>query len=91
MSDKIQNLHDLEYYTHAQLVVELITKWIKSHPDNVELKAISKAMTEIMFYVVRLQQDSLKKDMVISDYRYKKNTALLELQELKAKYEILEL
>ncbi len=81
--DKIQNLHDLEYYGNMQLCTGLVQKWIRLKPDNPELKAMGKALTNIAFYVVRIQGDLEKHKEAISGYRYDKNKALLELQEIK--------
>ena len=83
MSDKIQNLHDLEYYSNMQLCTSLIQKWIKLKPDNKELQYLSKALTDTAFYVNRIQGDLQKHKEAISDYREDKNRALLELKELK--------
>tara|TARA_R110000772_G_scaffold17611_2_gene48995 strand:- start:9613 stop:9897 length:285 start_codon:yes stop_codon:yes gene_type:complete len=91
MKDYLQNIHDLEYYNEAQLAAGLITKWVKQSPNNKELKAISKSMSKMMFYVVRLQQDSLGKDQMISDLRFKRNKALLRLQEIKEQNKTTEL
>lgn len=81
--DKIQNLHDLEYYGNIQLCCSLVQKWIKLKPENVELQELGKALTNVAFYVVRIQGDLEKHKEAISGYRYDKNKALLELQELK--------
>ena len=83
MIDKIQNLHDLEYYGNMQLCTSLVQKWIKLKPDNKELQHLSKALTDTAFYVNRIQGDLQKHKEAISDYREDKNKALLELQELK--------
>ena len=83
MIDYLQNIHDLEYYNEAQISVELINKWIKAKPNNKELKVIQKSMTKIMFYVVRLQQDSMAKDFMISDIKFKRNKALLKLKQIE--------
>ena len=87
--NKLQNLHDLEYYTNAQLCIELASKWSKAKPDNKEIKALSKALTEIAFYVVRVQQDLAVREQSASNYNYEKNKVMLELQELQKKYETL--
>ena len=83
--DKIQNLHDLEYYGNIELCCSLAKKWIKLKPDNPELKKLVNALIDISIYVVRVQGDLQKHKTAISDYRYDKNKALLELQELKNK------
>tara|TARA_R100001530_G_C4316279_1_gene154455 strand:+ start:356 stop:619 length:264 start_codon:yes stop_codon:yes gene_type:complete len=81
--DKIQNLHDLEYYGNMQLCTGLVQKWIRLKPDNKELQHLCKALTDVAFYVNRIQGDLKKHQEAISDYRDDKNRALLELQELK--------
>ena len=85
--DKIQNLHDLEYYGNILLCTELVQKWRKLKPDNKELKKISEALIKVSLYVVRLQDDLSKHKEAISDYRYRKNKALLELKDMQKKYE----
>ncbi len=81
--DKIQNLHDLEYYGNMQLCTGLVQKWIRLKPENKELQHLCKALTDVAFYVNRIQGDLQKHQEAISDYREDKNRALLELQELK--------
>jgi hypothetical protein len=83
--DKIQNLHDLEYYSNIQLCCSLAQKWLELKPENTELQGLGKALTNVAFYVVRIQGDLQKHKEAISGYRYDKNKALLELQELKNK------
>ena len=86
--DKIQNLHDLEYYGNILLSTELVKRWIKLKPNNKELKKLGEALIQISLYVVRIQDDLSKHKEAISDYRYDKNKALLELQELKRQSEM---
>jgi len=91
MTDKIQNLKDLEYYSNMLLSTGLIKKWIDMKPDNPELKKLSKVLVANTFYVMNLQEDLAKYKILVSDYRYAMNKAKLELQELKEKkkeYEI---
>lgn len=89
--DQIRNLKDLEYYTNMYLSTGLVKKWRDAKPNNPELKKIAKALIEITFYVMNLQDDLEKNKILVSDYRYAMNKAKLELQELKEnkeKYEI---
>jgi hypothetical protein len=86
--DKIQNLHDLEYYGNILLSPQLVKRWIKLKPNNKELKKLGEALIQISLYVVRIQDDLSKHKEAISDYRYDKNKALLELQELKRQSEM---
>ncbi len=89
--DKIQNLEDLKYYSNMLLTTGLVKKWKELKPDNVELKKISAALVEITLYVIKLQEDLANHKIAMSDYRYKKNKALLELQELKEKNQAYEI
>ena len=75
--DKIQNLHDLEYYNNMQLCCSLAQKWIELKPENKELQKLSKALTDVAFYVVRVQGDLQKHKEAISGYRYDKNKELV--------------
>ncbi|QDP45787.1 MAG: hypothetical protein Tp1102DCM384591_29 [Prokaryotic dsDNA virus sp.] len=85
--DKIQNLHDLEYFTNISLSCELALKWSKARPKNKEVQALSKALTDIAFYVNRIQGDLQKHKVAISDYRLDKNEALLKYNEIKDKFD----
>ena len=84
--DKIQNLKDLEYYGNILLVTELVNKYIKMRPNNKELKKLGDELLKVSLYVVGLQDDLAKHKEAISDYRYRKNKALLELEKIKKKY-----
>jgi len=84
--DKIQNLHDLKYYTNMNLVTELALKWGKLKPDNEEIQALSKAITDIAFYVIRVQEDLAQHKIAISDYREDKNKTILKYRRIKEKF-----
>lgn len=84
---KLENLHDLEYLGNMTLCMELAIKWKKLKPDNLEIKELSRALTEVAFYNNRLKQDLDTYKLIASEYRYEKNKALLELREIKEKYE----
>ena len=55
--DKIENLHDLEYYGNIQVCLELALKWKKLKPDNKEIQELSRALIDISFYVIRIKKD----------------------------------
>lgn len=84
--DAEQNLHNLEYLTNSILVSEILQKWKKQKPDHKELNEVVNAYIQVVFYVTRVTQDNTVKDNLISKYRYERNKALLELEELKKKY-----
>lgn len=85
--DKITNLKDLEYYSDMLLCTGLAKKWRDAKPKNQHLIKLADALVNITFYVINLKQDLETYKIASSDYRYEKNKALLELQELKTKYE----
>jgi hypothetical protein len=84
--DKISIIKDIEYYADMLLASGLVKKWRDKKPHNKELKKLSEAIVNITLYVVSLQHDLEAHKTAVSDYRYDKNKALLELKELKEKY-----
>jgi hypothetical protein len=84
--DAEQNLHNLEYLNNSILVSEILQKWKKQKPDHKELNEVVDAYIQVVFYITRITQDNTVKDSLISKYRYERNKALLELEELKKKY-----
>jgi len=84
--DAEQNLHNLEYLNNSILVSEILQKWKKQKPDHKELNEVVNAYIQVVFYITRITQDNTVKDSLISKYRYERNKALLELEELKKKY-----
>ena len=85
--DKVQNLKDLEYYSNMEYTSSLVRDWVRLKPENEQLKKLSKCLLEISLYVVEIQRDNRFHREAISDYKYSKNKALLELEELRKKYE----
>lgn len=90
MTDKIQNLKDLEYYSSYLSCGELISKWLKAKPDNEELKLLSKGFIEVCFYVNTLQQELRLHKEAISDYRSDKLRAVERARRSEKKLEKLE-
>ena len=81
------NIHNLNYLNESLLVGEILKDWNKTKPRNKELNIIIKAYARMTMYVARLSNDIMAKDMLISKFRFERNKARLELQELKKKYE----
>ena len=84
--DAEQNLHNLEYLNNSILVSEILQKWKKQKPDHKELNEVVNAYIQVVFYVNRVTQDNTVKDSLIAKYRYERNKAILELEELNKKY-----
>ena len=83
MRNKIQNLQDLEYTSNAILLGELINKWVKSKPKNVELLQFQQLFIDNSIYVAGLQNDLVACKMANSDYRERMNEALYDLELYK--------
>ena len=83
MRNKMQNLQDLEYTNNAILLGELINKWVKAKPKNVELLRFQQAFIDNSIYVAGLQNDLTACKMANSDYRERMNEALYDLELYK--------
>jgi len=83
MRNKIQNLQDLEYTSNAILLGELINKWVKAKPKNVELLQFQQLFIDNSIYVAGLQNDLAACKMANSDYRERMNEALYDLELYK--------
>ena len=83
MRNKIQNLQDLEYTSNAILLGELINKWIKAKPKNVELLQFQQLFIDNSIYVAGLQNDLAACKMANSDYRERMNEAIYDLELYK--------
>jgi len=83
MRNKMQNLQDLEYTNNAILLGELINKWVKSKPKNVELLQFQQLFIDNSIYVAGLQNDLAACKMANSDYRERMNEALYDLELYK--------
>ena len=83
MRNKMQNLQDLEYTNNAILLGELINKWVKSKPKNVELLRFQQAFIDNSIYVAGLQNDLTACKMANSYYREQKNQALYDLELIR--------
>jgi len=79
----MQNLQDLEYTNNAILLGELINKWVKSKPKNVELLQFQQLFIDNSIYVAGLQNDLAACKMANSDYRERMNEALYDLELYK--------
>tara|TARA_R100000329_G_C7426870_1_gene150085 strand:+ start:45 stop:326 length:282 start_codon:yes stop_codon:yes gene_type:complete len=85
--DKVQNLKDLEYYSNMEFCSSLVRDWVRLKPENEQLKKFRDCLIDISLYVVEIQRDNHFHKKAISDYKYSKNKALLDLDELRKKYE----
>ena len=80
MNKKIDNLKDLEYYGNMELLCTTVLDAIKKGPTP-KLEAMSKALTEISFYVNNLQTDRRLYNKALGEYRADKNRAVLRARD----------
>jgi len=86
--DKIQNLSDMEYYANMALCLGLLKKWTDKSKSK-DLQKFTTAIIDISFYTMKLQDELQKHKIAVSDYRERKNKALLQLQDIQEKYQTL--
>ena len=79
----VENIHNIEFLANQMFVLEKLKQLQKAKPDNQDLKQLINKYLEITFYVIRLEQDAVAKNMLISKYRHEKNILKLKLRELK--------
>jgi hypothetical protein len=81
--DKIQNLHDFEYWNNSIMCIDILQKWIKITPENEDIKAMIKAYQEMSFYVARLKDDFNKQQQVLIDVTNQRNKWCVDAQTHK--------
>ncbi len=77
MNKYINTTLDLQHSVDTQLVLELLMKWGKAKPDNIELKEVSKAFMNIIFYTNKLSMERWGYEKYCSDAREERNRAIL--------------
>jgi len=85
--EQIQRLHDLQYWSNAQMCIGLLKNWLKIKPDNEESKAMLKAMNEMTFYVARIKDDSDKKTRLLIEYKTERNKWCEKAMEYQRKFD----
>ena len=61
----VENIHNIEFLANQMFVLEKLKQWQKLKPDNIDLKDVINKYLEITFYVIRLEQDAMAKNMLI--------------------------
>jgi len=89
MNRKIENLKDMCYHSNISLLSEMVLDAIKKN-DSDNLQKMSKAITEIAFYVNNLQIDRWAYNKSIEEYRLDKNRAIERARKAEKKAEELE-
>lgn len=81
MNRKINTLKDLEYFGAFTYCAEMVLKWEKLKPDNLEIREFARSIAVVFFYVNEIQNDRLMYDKAISEYRADKNRAVLRARQ----------
>jgi len=89
MNRKIENLKEMCYYSNISLLSEMVLDAIKKN-DSDNLQKMSKAITEIAFYVNGLQMDRWAYNKSLDEYRLSKNRAIERARKAEKKIEELE-
>jgi seryl-tRNA synthetase len=89
VNDKINNLKDLQYYGNIELLANVVLEALKKK-ETPKLVEMSKAITQITFYVNNLQEDRKMYNRSISEYREDRNRAILRSRKAEEKIEKLE-
>jgi len=89
VNDKINNLKDLQYYGNIELLSGVVLEAIKKQ-ETPKLVEMSKAITQITFYVNNLQEDRKMYNRSLSEYRTDKNRAIERARVAEKKIDKLE-
>jgi chromosome segregation ATPase len=89
MSDKINNLKDLQYYGNIELLSNVVLEALKKQ-ETPKLVEMSKAISQITFYVNNLQEDLKMYNRSMSEYRQDKIRAIERARTAEKKIEKLE-
>jgi hypothetical protein len=89
VNKKIDNLKDLQYYGNIELLANVVLEAIKKN-ETPKLVEMSKAITQITFYVNNLQEERKMYNRSMSEYREDRNRAVLRSRKAEEKIEKLE-
>jgi hypothetical protein len=90
MNPKIENLKDMEYFGNMELLGALVLSALKKKKTD-KLEQMSRAITEIAFYVSNLQTDRKMYNRSMSEFRLEKNRAILRARKAEKENEDLKI
>jgi len=90
MNPKIENLKDMEYFGNIELLGTLVLSALKKKRTD-RLEQMSKAITQIAFYVSNLQTDRKMYNRAMSEFRLDKNRAVLRARKAEKENEELKI
>ncbi len=82
ISNKIDNLQQLQYIANQEIISELINEWCESHPNNEKLTAFRTAWINTIFYINKLELDRSSYGTAYSQMMDTKNKEINRLGEL---------
>ena len=86
----INNGHDIQYYSDMETAATICKKLLTENLEEDEVKALASTITNICFYVNRLQSDRYMFDKYCSEVRSDKNRAVLRARKAEETIEKLE-
>lgn len=89
MNNKIDNLKDIQYYGNIELLSNVVLEALKKQ-ETPKLVDMSKAISQIAFYVNNLQEDRKMYNRSLSEYRSDRNRAIERARRAEEKIEKLE-
>lgn len=89
MNDKINNLKDIQYCGNIELLSGVVLEALKKQ-ETPKLVDMSKAISQIAFYVNNLQEDRKMYNRSLSEYRSDRNRAIERARRAEEKIEKLE-
>ena len=89
MNDKINNLKDLQYYGNIELLSSVVLEALKKQ-ETPKLVEMSKAISQITFYVNNLHEDRKMYNRSLIEYRLDRNRAIERARRAEKKIEKLE-
>jgi len=81
--EQITEIRDLEYWTNVRLSSDILKIWKEKKPNNKEISAMIKALQEMNFYTIRLQDDIHKMNKYITKVQNQRLEWMKKCSELE--------
>jgi hypothetical protein len=90
MTEKFDNLNDVNLTTNLLTLQSLIKKWCELRPDNEELKQAREAILQITLLTNSLQLDRTNYHIAMSEYLSRSNNSIERARRAEDKVKELE-
>ena len=74
---KILDVEELQFLNESEVVTSTLLKWVRSKPDNKELKDVIDSYTKVFLYITNVQSRARQYEKLLSESRADKNRAIL--------------